>query len=266
MIEFLKRHKLVSGILVLLIILAAFSYFALDQIRGKDTFVKVERGAIVESIYGIGTIKASREFALRVGVPSVIEKFFVKEGQSVKKGEPLVLLDTKRRYNAPFDGVITQLPAKVGETIFPQAPLLTLTDFSDRYVIVSLEQKGALKAKTGQQAQLSFESIRDQKFSGKVTSVYSNPEGFLVRIDVSDLPHTLLPGMTADVAIAIKTHEDVLLVPIAAINIGKIYVRRTEFELADEKPVQIGLVDGQMAQILSGDVQEGDFVRIAKKE
>ena len=262
MFDFIKRHKIFTFVLILLIAFAAATYFGINRfMQTEANFIEVKKGSIVESIYGIGTIRAEHSFQLKVGIPSVLERVYVKEGQNVNKGQILVKLESNRTYTAPFSGVVTQLIAQVGETVFPQSPILTLSDPSEKYAEVSLEQKGALRAKEGQTAVLSFESIRDQRFTGTVTSVYSNPQGFFLRIDAPNLSESILEGMTADVSIAVKTHENVLLVPVNTIEIGNVYVKRSDFKI-EKVPINTGIVDGSMAQIVSGDVKEGDLVKV----
>jgi len=224
----------------------------------------VQRGMITESIYGIGTVTATRSFQLKSGVTSTIRRLFVKEGDTVKRGQPLVDIEGTSLFTAPFDGTVTTLPFKVGESVFSQSIVLNLVDLTDRYVVVSLEQQGMIRVHHGQHAQLSFEGMREQSFTGKIESVYSSDTHFLVRIDTPTLPSQILPGMTADVAIAVSEHPNALSVPIAAVLNGRAYVSR-----AGAKPIPVevktGIHDGAMTELLSGDVQPGDRLLIQTK-
>jgi multidrug efflux pump subunit AcrA (membrane-fusion protein) len=264
MVNIFRKHKVISALVVIAVIGAATVYLVLNRLKDRGIYEPVVRGSIVEAIYGIGTVKASRVFQLKVAIPSVIEKILVEEGSAVKKGDDLIVLDASRRYTAPFSGVINELNFKEGETVLSGASILMLTDISDRYFIVSIEQQGALKAKPGQSVELSFESIREQNFHGRVKSVYSSGDRFLVRIEVQDLPATILPGMTADISISVKTHEDVLLVPVRAIDVGKVYVKDEKTGRSVEQKITTGIIDGNKAQVLAGEIREGDLVRVAK--
>lgn len=225
----------------------------------------LQKGTLIESVYGIGTVTATKSFQLKPGVTDTIRRLFVKEGDAVKRGEPLVHFDGGARMTAPFDGTVTRLPVKTGETVFSQSVILDLVDLLDRYLIVSLEQRSALKVRRGQNARLSFDGFREQSFEGSVESVYSSGDNFLVRIDAPRLPPQILPGMTADVAIGIAEHPGALLAPVSAIQAGRAIRKRGEGR-ADAVPVQTGVVDGAMAQILSGDLREGDRLWIPRKK
>ena len=224
----------------------------------------LKRGVIQESVYGIGTVTANRSYQMKTGVTSTVLRLFVKEGDEVKKGAPLVELDGIGALNAPFEGTVTSLPFKAGETVFSQSVVLTLTNLSDRYVVVSLEQQAALRVVRGMPVRLSIDSLREQVFSGAVEAVYSNGTDFLARIGAADLPARVLPGMTADVAIAIQEKPGVLLLPVAAIDGDAVWVKRGNGSLF-KVSVKTGVVDGAMAELRDGELREGDRLVLAGK-
>ena len=221
------------------------------------------RGSISEAVYGIGTVTARNSFQLRLGVSAYVQKLYVREGDRVQKGDRVADLD-QVSFRAPFAGTVTSLPAKVGETVAPQAIVLAMADLLDRYLIVTLEQRGALRVKQGQTARISFDSLRDASFTGTVESIYSSEGNFLVRIGVKDLPDQILPGMTGDVAIEIAQHPDALLLPVAALDNGLVRVSRGGTRTTPVE-VKTGIIDGAFAEILAGDLREGDRVVLPKR-
>lgn len=261
---FIKQHKIWFGLLVLaLVVVIAGLLLRSRQTRYGELSEPLKKGNVVESVYGIGTVTAKNSYQLKVGVTSSIIQIFVREGDHVQRGQKLVLLEGGTNFSAPFAGTVTYLPAKVGETVFPQSIVMNLVDLLDRYIIVSLEQRGAIRVRQGQVAKISFDSLRDLTFDGVVQSVYSNENQFLVRINVSSLPPQLLPGMTADVAITTGEHKNVLVVPLAAINEGQVTIKRGSKR--QTVSVQTGIVDGAFAEVTSGDLQEGDQIYLRKK-
>lgn len=224
--------------------------------------VHPKRGPIVEAVYGLGTVTSMQVYQLKMGVTASIKNVFVKEGEQVLAGAPLMSFSDGHIAPAPFSGIITEVPYHAGETVFANVALVTLINLSDRYVLVSLDQQGALRVHSGQGVKLSFESWRDKKFSGTVESVFPNKSEFLVRIDTRELPPEILPGMTADVAIEISKKDNALLIPVAAVSGSKVIVRRHGNE--HKVSVEIGLVDGAMAEVVKGDLKPEDDVIIKK--
>jgi macrolide-specific efflux system membrane fusion protein len=230
--------------------------------KRNPTLVKVgpaRKGPVIEAVYGIGTVTAERTYQLKLGVTSTVRSLAVREGDEVRAGQTLVELEGSGSFRAPFAGTITALPFKVGETVFPQAPVLSLVDLSRRYLVVSLEQQGALRVKRSQKAKISIESIRDQTFDGKVRSVFSNDNQFLVHIEANSLVPQVLPGMTADVAIETGKKENALLVPVTAVSQG--WVARSRGGSRPERvSIQTAVQEGAWIEVTGGDVLEGDEI------
>jgi membrane fusion protein, macrolide-specific efflux system len=245
----------VAGVVTTLLIISLV--IPRQHTSGSQLSAPIQRGTINQSVYGIGTVTSGQSFLLKTGVTSTLRKLYVKEGEEVRRGQRLVSLDGPVVFTAPFNGTITALPMKEGETVFPQTVILNLVDLLDRYVIVSLEQRAAIRVRRRQTAKLSFENLRDQSYSGTVASVYSNEGNFLVRIDVPNLPPQILPGMTADVAVIIDQRQNVVLIPSAAIENGQVRVKRGDKSVTSVA-VQTGIADGDLTELASGDVREGD--------
>lgn len=263
LLEWIRGHRLPAALLAVVAIAAAVAVGLGARNRQGDILTEpIKKGAIVESVYGIGTVTATRSFQLKLGVTSTIRRLFVKEGDPVKRDQRLADLDGVL-FSAPFDGTITLLPFKVGETVFPQAVVLSIVDLQDRYLLVTLEQQAALRVRRSQKAKLSFDSLRAESHDGLVEAIYSNDNNFFVRIGVAALPPQILPGMTADVAIGISERRDALIVPVAAIDSGKVTVKRGLGTAT--VAVKTGIVDGAMAEIVSGDLQAGERLLIRKK-
>ena len=178
----------------------------------------------------------------------------------MKKDQRLLQIQGIPDFRAPFDGTVTSVRFYEGESVFPQFPILTLIDPKKRYLSVILEQEAALRVKRDQTAVFSFESLRAKKFIGKVRSVYPSEGQFRVYIEVGQLPPEILPGMTADVSIEVSRRENVLLIPVAAVHSGRVILYRNGKK--KKIPVEIGSVDGEKAEVLSGDVMMEDEILI----
>lgn len=257
----INKRVLIAAGAILLSCFLTIRFYRTSSAAGMTLTEPLKKGTIQESVYGIGTVTANRSYQMKTGVISTVLRLFVREGDDVKKGQRLIDLDGIGILTAPFDGTVTSLSYKVGETVFSQSVVMTVTNLSDRYVTVSLEQQAALRITRGMPVRLSIDSMRDQVFSGKVEAVYSSGSDFLARIGVDGLPPTVLPGMTADVAISIQEKKDVLVIPVTALSLDGVLVKR-----GSEKPCRItvktGIIDGAKAEVSSGDLREGDRLLI----
>ena len=241
-----------------------FVFYKFESKPSGEYSSPLKKQAMQQNVYGIGIVTANKRFQFKPGMTSTVEQLFVKEGDTVNQGDPIIALGATV-FKAPFAGSITQLPAKIGENVFPQSILYSLVDLQDRYLLVSLEQRAALKVKQGQEARISFDSLRDKTFTGTVEALYSQDNSFFVRIRSDDLSQEILPGMTADVAIAILTKENALVIPVAAIESGKVKVRKGESSQTQAVTVTLGIADGAFAEVIAGDLKEGDQLLLPTK-
>jgi membrane fusion protein, macrolide-specific efflux system len=266
-ISWIKRHKAIS-ILIGVGLLLGSLFWRMVVIQTRDFIVSepLKKGTICEAVYGIGTVTANQSFQLKSGVTTTIRKLYVKEGDLVKKGDRLVDLEGTTLFTAPFSGTITYVPFKEGETVFAQSVVLDLLNLKDRYILVSLEQRGALRIKAKQKAKINFDTIREQTYEGEVQAIYSHSNDFLVSIVVSNLPPQILPGMTADVSIVIREKANVLLIPVAAMDLDGVMVQHGGSGMPEREQIKTGLVDGAMAEVVSGNLKDGDKLIIRKKK
>lgn len=256
------KKKIGIGILVIGALLILLKILGPKPAPDNTQYVVVQRGAIVNAVYGIGTLVADRSLQIKSGITTSVQQFYVKEGEVVKKGQRLLRLEGVGDFRAPFPGVVTNLYPKEGETIFAQTSIMTLTDLTSLYLSVAVEQEGALKVKPGLAVKISFDGMRDRNFDGVVDVVYSSGIDFLAKISVQNLPKEILPGMSADAAIILSVKKDALLIPVAALEGAQARVRRNKNMIL--VPVQIGLIDGDTAEIIGGEVREGDVAVILK--
>lgn len=122
-----------------------------------------------------------------------------------------------------------------------------------------------------QQVRVSLEAYPGKFITSKVTSVDARGQSsngmvwYQVRVVLDENPaQQVMPGMMATIRVLVGEKEDVLTVPIAALH----YLRgemAVSVQQADktwkEQPVQVGLNDGIVAEIISG-LEEGQIIRV----
>jgi multidrug efflux pump subunit AcrA (membrane-fusion protein) len=172
---------------------------------------------------------------------------------------------------APFAGMITAVDASVGERV-AGAAFVTLTDLDRPLVEIYLDETDLDKVGQDYEAEVTFDALPDQTFTGHVTRV--DPElttsngatvvRAVVELDANSFakPQGLPTGLNASIEVVSGRAEQALLVPVEAlreISDGQYAV----FVMVDGQPelrmVEVGLMDYTYAEILSG-LEEGDVV------
>jgi len=99
-------------------------------LRGRQYQIKIEdeREKRLKAAAG-GGAQAGGEFHLKAPMPGLVVSINVAEGQEIKKGQVLVILESMKMQNelkSPRDGVIERIRVKAGETVEQKQTLLNV--------------------------------------------------------------------------------------------------------------------------------------------
>jgi len=167
----------------------------------------------------------------------------------------------KTVYDAPFDGVITNLPVREGETVVigiqnaPGSTLMTLADMSVITAEVKVDETDIVNVKIGQSADVTIDAIPRKVFHGTVTEIGNNAivrstgvstsqatttseeaKDFKVVVTLSDPPAELRPGLSTTAKITTATRNNIVTIPIQALTV------RTQADLTPAKDAAKGSV------------------------
>jgi HlyD family secretion protein len=162
----------------------------------------------------------------------------------------------KTTYQAPFDGVITNLPVREGETVVigiqnsPGSTLMTLADMSVITAEVKVDETDIVNVQMGQPAQVTIDAIPKKSFKAIVTEIGDNAivrstgvstsqqtttsqeaKDFKVVVTLQDPPEDLRPGLSATAKVTTATRGNALTVPIQALTVR----RQADLISKDEK-------------------------------
>jgi HlyD family secretion protein len=145
---------------------------------------------------------------------------------------------------APLDGVVTDLPVRVGETVVPgiqsstSSTIMTIADMSVITAEVNVDETDIVSVALDQSADVSIDAIPDRTFKGKVIqigdtaivrstgvaasqSTTSSQEAKDFKVVIAlDIPEDLArPGLSCTAKIVTATRSHVLAIPIQALTI-----------------------------------------------
>ena len=162
----------------------------------------------------------------------------------------------KTTYQAPYDGVITNLPVREGETVVigiqnaPGSTLMTLADMSVITAEVKVDETDIVNVKMGQPAQVTIDAIPKKVFKAVVTEIGDNAivrstgvstsqqastsqeaKDFKVVVTLLDPQDDLRPGLSTTAKITTATRGNSLTIPIQALTVR----RQSDLVVKDEK-------------------------------
>lgn len=150
----------------------------------------------------------------------------------------------KTVYAAPYDGMITNLPVREGETVVigiqnaPGSTLMTLADMSVITAEVKVDETDIVNVKLGQAAEVTIDAVPKKVFHAVVTEIGNNAivrstglatsqqasasqeaKDFKVVVTLQDPPEDLRPGLSTTAKITTATRSNVVTIPIQALTI-----------------------------------------------
>jgi len=167
---------------------------------------------------------------------------------------------------APFDGVVLDVTAEVGEWISPSPPgvpippVLDLIDPEALYLSAPIDEADVARLRTGLPVRITLDAFRGRSFSGKLTYISSfvetrQEQNRTLRVEAefeeAQLPPNLLPGLSADIEVILDARESVLRIPTYAL-LENSRVLLVENERLAERKVTTGLHNWGFTEITSG--------------
>ena len=163
----------------------------------------------------------------------------------------------KTTYNAPYDGVVTNLPVREGESVVIGiqnalgSTLMTIADMSVITAEVKVDETDIVNVRLGQPADVTIDAIPNKTFKGTVSEIGDNAivrssgvstsqqtsaseeaKDFKVVVTLTDPPSDLRPGLSTTAKITTAIRGNVLAVPIQALTLRT----KTQIEQQNNPP------------------------------
>ena len=144
---------------------------------------------------------------------------------------------------APLDGVVTNLPVRVGETVVPgiqnsaSSTIMTIADMSIITAEVDVDETDIVNVKVGEPAEVTIDAFPDRTFKGHVMEIgdtaivrssgvaasqsqTSSQEAKDFKVTIAlDIPESLVrPGLSCTAKITTATRQKALAIPIQALT------------------------------------------------
>jgi len=145
---------------------------------------------------------------------------------------------------SPLDGVVTDLPVRVGETVVmgvqnsAASTIMTIADMSLITAEIKVDESDIVNVKVNQMADISIDAIPNRTFKGHVTeigntailrstglaasqSATANQEAkdFKVVVALDDPPREIRPGLSCTAKITTATRQNIVTIPIQALTV-----------------------------------------------
>ncbi|MBO8165486.1 MAG: HlyD family efflux transporter periplasmic adaptor subunit [Brevibacillus sp.] len=182
---------------------------------------------------------------------------------------------------SPIAGEVVSMNVDPGSKINAGAEIAEIVNYDELSLVIPVDELDIPKVKPGQQAEVTVDALPDKTFVGEVVEIakegvtQNGVSTFDVTIRITDF-EGVKPGMTSHAKIIVEKKDDVLLLPVEAIqeSQGKKFVllrpessaqvddsstERNSRSNRSMKQVEVGLHNETHIEVISG-VEEGDQV------
>ena len=211
----------------------------------------------------------NRSAAVTSRIPGRVVDIKAVEGQLVKKGDPLIEIESRQvgdppprvQYSAPIGGVITQRGVVLNDSIEPDRHLLEIVDMSELYAEGRIFEGQIAQVKTGQKVRVTVESFPGETFAGTIDLIGGALEAetrtLKIWARVANPEGRLRPNMRATLNIVTGEADAVVAIPHSAV-LGEsgnffAFVQTDDKGLTYERrSVVVGIKDDQYIEIMEG--------------
>lgn len=190
---------------------------------------KVSVRKVEKKLSYTGAVKGIKEAFVYSSVPGILRKKLNKVGDSVKKDEPIIMIDrdevaleySMSEIKSPIDGKVLEIMQDVGSRVTPQQPVAKVGDLSRVEVKVEVTPAEARLIRKGQKAEIFVDAYPERIFSGNVEEVGAALDRLSrkvpVKIILSNPRRMLKSQMVSKVSITVESVESALTVANTAV-------------------------------------------------
>lgn len=288
----MKIKLIISGVIITVLLALGLKQFVFkeEQIHFKEHKVSTE--TIKKSIITTGTLEPKNRLEVLPQISGRIEKIYVEEGTSVKKGQILALMSSTERATL-LDAAISEGQSKVAywETVYK--PTALISPINGEVIVQNVEPGQTINTSTitfvladklvinclvdeieigqvskGQEAEVSIDSYPDTTIKGKVSHIsyeatdVNNVTMYEVFIELDQVPSFARSGMSCSVDLIVKKVENALVISEDAILYGRNKEPMVMLKSTEERPrptrIKTGIISNGMVEVIEG-LSESDI-------
>lgn len=268
--------------------------YTLEGVQVSNITIKTQKGLNVSSL-GIGTFTSNEAKQFKSPSSGTIKEIYINDGSYVSTNELIIVLENDDLYDnlsdaqtslsdavtelndikndssfytiiSPIDGIVTTLNISEGDYVRSESTLAKIVNNYEIEFDIDVDELDILDLKIGQEAKVTIDAIEEtvkEPLTGTVSEIalegttMNSVTSYPVTISLSGNDNIKM-GMNCSAEIIVESAEDVLILPVEAIESrrGKYYVT---LENNERKEVEVGIYNEDYIEIVSG-LTEGDKV------
>lgn len=239
---------------------------------------------VEQTVTCLGAVESGKQTGVFAPITCVIRRVEVKQGQRVKKGDVLAVIDRdatrekmedpaqlmvlaalSEELTAPGDGIVMAVKAIAGKTLESGNPCVVLAMNSDLQVRIAIRERDLRVLKTGMPVRITGDGFQKDVYEGTLTEIASATrsdsgsgavvEG-VVTFKAEQMDASLRLGLSAKAAVVTAVKEDALLLPYETVltEDEQSYVYVLQDGVASRRNIRISAQTGEGVLVADEDL------------
>lgn len=269
----MKKKKLIIILLILIIILICFFKFFYKEeeiekiVEVTEKTTEVTNRTILTTLTAPGEVNSATSEKISLNTGYYFLTLCAEKEQFVKEGDNLLKYTNGTYITAPYDCVLMEYSVPNAKDICSEDNYIYIVSTEELYMDINIGEEELQKISVGQEVEITVGNDESKTYSGtisKISSIGTSNSGVTKFAAIASLKNddTLKLGMSATCTITIEKNENLLSLPIEAVEIedDKKYVNLIgENDEQTRVEVETGKADANYVEIKSG-LDEGDKV------
>ncbi|MFA5519557.1 MAG: efflux RND transporter periplasmic adaptor subunit [Spirochaetota bacterium] len=293
----MKIGKKLKVIIVLTVLIIAVLFYILYPGKEKKAVSELAEinphyGTVTRYVATTGTVQPRNRLEVMPPINGRVESVLVNEGDRVNKGQILVwmssadraaLIDAARiqgreqvKYweeaykpipiTAPISGTVIVRGFEPGQNVSTSDAILVISDIL--LMKGNVDETDVGRIKEGQNADITLDAYPDISVKGKVmhinyeSTTVNNVTTYEVRIVPDTVPSIFKSGMNANIKIYDIIKENILLIPVEAVQYEKgipfVAIKKNKGE-PEKRFIETGISDEVYIEVISG-IEENEII------
>ncbi|PKM61589.1 MAG: hypothetical protein CVU99_02870 [Firmicutes bacterium HGW-Firmicutes-4] len=258
-----KTKKIIIGsVVAVLVIVGGFAGFQVFANSAKDQFTETPAtvGSIVNDNRFSGVIESQSREDIMATSALEISELYVSEGELIGEETDLYEPVSGDLVTSSVAGEVAKIYYDEDETVAAGGKIMEIVDFINLQVSIKVDEYQLASLAVGAPVTINIDSI-GRSVQGTVSEISreaKNENGVAYFTAIVDFQgdEQIRIGMNAEVVIVKEQAENVVTVPVDAIQFGadneSIVLVKGESENPEQRPVTTGITDGINIQITEG--------------
>lgn len=270
-----KKKVLIILIVIILIAIILISFFkksnSESNIKVTEEIAEVSTQTIISTLTASGEVEAANVEKLTLNTSYYYLTMCAEKEEFVKKGDNLLKYTNGKYLTAPYDCVIMEYSVPDAKDICTSSNYIYIASTDELYMNISISEEDIKNITTNQEVDIIANYDETKTYKGTITKINdigtasSGGTSFAAIASIQNDGELKL-GMSATCTITLEKDEDVVAVPIEAVQFedDKRYVNKINSNNEIEKTyIETGKADANYVEVTSG-ISIGDKIKYEK--